>query len=365
MYYLCNLACKVTITFEYIQEFKVFYLVKFKKSITFALLIINCLFDMESKKEIYRRLCETESSIPLFMQYWWLEAVCAGKKWDVMLSYDAQQNVRAALPYLWNERLKMKYILMPQQTQIGGVWVKPEYVNSASVLQEIAADFQSELDHLKLAYYYQHFPLNSKMPDVFAQLGFKVKNRITYRIEDLSDLDAVIDHFSKNKKRQLQKALSATVDFDLDAEKFYYFHQNCLLERKKQISYSREFFLVLYEKCVEHHQGQIIAVRGPEGQLQAAAFLVWDNNSLYYLIPTYSEAEKDSGASARLVLESIKFARNVSKAFDFEGSMISGVANHYKQFGSEAVAYKSVEKYYHWYFWFALAFNKLRNLNKF
>ncbi len=320
---------------------------------------------MESDKDIYRSLCETESSIPLFMQYWWLEAVCAGKKWDVMFSYDSEHNIRAALPYLWNQRYRMKYIIMPQQTQTGGVWVKPQYVNSASVLQEIAADFQTGLDALNLSYYYQHFPLNSRMPDLFAQFGFKVNDRVTYRIEDLSDIDAVIDSFSKNKKRQLQKALSSTVDFDLDAEKFYYFHQGCLLERKKHISYTREFFLVLYTKCIEHQQGQIIAIRGPEGQLQAAAFVVWDNNSLYYLIPAYSEAEKDSGASARLVLEAIKYARKVSKSFDFEGSMIRGVANHYKQFGSQPVPYKSVEKYYHWYFWFALLYNRFRNLNKF
>ncbi len=319
---------------------------------------------MPSNKELYRQLCETESSIPLFMQWWWVESVCAGKKWDILFSYDSEENIRAAMPYLWNKKLWMKYILMPQQTQLGGIWVSPRYVNSQSVLSEIAQDFTRQLTDLKLSYYYHHYPLNSKMPDLMAQNGFKVKERVTYRIEDLQDTDAIINRFSKNKKRQLQKALSSTVDFDLDAEKFYYFHQDCLLERKKDISYSREFFLVLYEKTIERHQGQIIAIRGPQGQLQAAAFLVWDNNSLYYLIPTFSEAEKDSGASALLVLESIKFARTVSRSFDFEGSMKRGVANHYKQFGSEPVRYQSVERYYHWYFWFALAYNKLRNINK-
>lgn len=317
-----------------------------------------------TNKDTYRELCQTESSIPLFMQSWWLDAVCAGKKWDVLLSLDHEQKVRAAMPYLWNKKAGMKYILMPQQTQIGGIWVSPQFNNSQSVLAEIATDFADQLNTLKLSYYYQHYPLNSKMPDLMAKQGFKVKERITYRIDDLQDIDAIINRFSKNKKRQLQKALSSTVDFDLDPEKFYYFHQSCLHERKKEISYTREFFLVLYEKAMSRNQGKIVAIRGPQGQLQAAAFLVWDNNSLYYLIPTYSEAEKESGASALLVLESIKYARQVSRSFDFEGSMISGVANHYKQFGPEPVRYQSVEHYYHWYFWFALAYNWLRNLKK-
>lgn len=92
----------------------------------------------------------------------------------------------------------------------------------------------------------------------------------------------------------------------------------------------------------------------------AAAYLVWDKHSMYYLIPCYDLKYKDSGASALLVLEAIKLARQKGVSFDFEGSMIKGVANHYKQFGSTQTIYYSVEKYYKWYFWFANVINKLR-----
>ena len=38
-------------------------------------------------KEKYKQLCEAEGSrIPLFQQYWWMETVCEGKQWDVLLS---------------------------------------------------------------------------------------------------------------------------------------------------------------------------------------------------------------------------------------------------------------------------------------
>ena len=81
---------------------------------------------------------------------------------------------------------------------------------------------------------------------------------------------------------------------------------------------------------------------------------------MYYLIPCYDPQHKDSGASALLVLEAIKLARQQNVAFDFEGSMIKGVANHYKQFGSTRALYYGVEKYYKWYFWFANAINWLK-----
>jgi hypothetical protein len=81
---------------------------------------------------------------------------------------------------------------------------------------------------------------------------------------------------------------------------------------------------------------------------------------MYYLIPCYDPQYKSSGASALLVLEAIKLAQRLGVAFDFEGSMIKGIANHYKQFGSTATYYYSVEKYYKWYFWFANLYNRIK-----
>ena len=97
-----------------------------------------------------------------------------------------------------------------------------------------------------------------------------------------------------------------------------------------------------------------------DNEVLAAAFLVWDQHSMYYLIPCYNPQYKDSGASALLALEAIKLARQKGVSFDFEGSMIRGVANHYKQFGSTRTIYYSVERYYKWYFWFANMYNRIR-----
>ena len=68
-------------------------------------------------KEKYRELCEAEGSrIPLFQQYWWMETVCAGKRWDVLLS-ERDGVIEGALPYLIGKKLGLRYILQPQLTQ--------------------------------------------------------------------------------------------------------------------------------------------------------------------------------------------------------------------------------------------------------
>ncbi len=318
-----------------------------------------------TNKEQYAELCKVQHDIPLFMQYWWLEGVCAGKQWDVLLVKNDAGEIIAAMPYLLRQRFWMKYIIMPQQTQVGGLWIHPDVRDSMAGTQKICGEISAQLQGLKLAYYYQQYPLHSAAPEYMQALGFKAKKRVTYRIEDLTDIDKVIDSFSKNKKRQLQKALSLHADLTLDSESFYQFHTDCLQAQGKQISYTREFFLVMYQKALKHQCGQIIAIRNADEVLVAAAFLVWDKNSLYYLIPCYDPAYSDSGAGALLVLEAIKFARTKQLAFDFEGSMIRGVAQHYKQFGSTPTEYYSVHKYYNHFFAVALFINWLRNkINK-
>ena len=313
-----------------------------------------------TNKELYREFCQKHSELPLFMTDWWMDAVCAGKQWDVLLVRDDQGDILAALPYLLRKRLWVRYVVMPQMTQVSGPWLREDVSQDAEKMHAICRRLAEELASLELAYYYQHLPLNSPIAISLKELRFKVRERVTYRIEDLSDLDGVIKAFSKNKKRQLQKALSLHAERGLNVEDFYRFHVNCLQERGKQISYAREFLLVLERKTHRLNQSEIVAIRNADGELLAAAYVVWDKQSMYYLIPCYSEKHKDSGASSLLVLECIKLAREKGVAFDFEGSMIRGVANHYKQFGSTATQYWSVEKYYKWWFWFASVINKFR-----
>ena len=299
-----------------------------------------------TNKELYAALCEKEESVNLFMQSWWLSAVCAGKEWDVLLSFDADGNIRAAMPYLFRKRLWFRYVIMPQETQLAGVWLRPDISTDSNLIRQIAEEFVGKLKEMKLAYYCQNFLLNSPMPEVLAEMKFRMRERYTYRIDDLSDLDAVINSFSKNKKRQLQKALALHLDTDMTDEEFYRFHTDCLAARNRKITYTREFFLVLYRKALLHSQGKILAIRDNEGNTQAAAFVVWDKEQLYYLIPAIDTRYKDSGAGALLALEAIKLAQKVSKSFDFEGSMIRGVANHYRQFGTTRHSYYQLVRYY-------------------
>lgn len=289
-----------------------------------------------SNKQKYSEWCRTQSELPLFMQDWWLEAASEGKEWDALPLPSG-----AMMPCLLRKRMGMRFCLMPRQTQIGG------YFGNA----DSAADIASAVDSLHLAYYYQKYPVGQSLAPELARFGFTVQPQVTYRIENLrlkspADEEALIRSFSENKRRQLRKAATQTVDMSLSPEEFYRYHTHCLELQGKRISYSETFWQRLHAACKEHGAGQIIALRDSENRLTAAAFLVYDASVCYYLIPTYDPSLSGNGAGARLVLEAIRFAARHSRHFDFEGSMIPSVASHYSQFGSKAVTYYSVEKIY-------------------
>lgn len=320
-----------------------------------------------TNKERYTEWAPKQENLPIFMQPWWLDAVCAGKEWDVLLSIDTNGEIQGALPYLIRKKWWMRWIVMPQETQIGGIWLRQngglvDGTDEAVDIKSICEDLVEQLNALKLSYYYQQYPLSSTAVPVMKALGFRVRERVTYRIEDLHDLDKVIAGFSKNKKRQLQKALSLHAERGLDAEAFYQLHQQFLAEQRKNISYTREFLLVLDRKARRNSQAETIVIRNADGVPYAAVYLVWDEHSMYYLMPCFSPLHKESGAGALLVLEALKLAREKGVIFDFEGSMVRGIANHYKQFGSTPHTYYSVEKYYKPFFAIMLFFNKIRNL---
>lgn len=326
-----------------------------------------------TNKERYAAFCKRNPEMPIMMQPWWMDAVCAGKEWDVLLvtkseiggkkvdaeGEQAEDEIVAAMPYMLRKRLWYKFIIMPLMTQFGGVWMNDELYGSPNLQERLAKLIANQLRGLHIAYYNQYYPANNPMPFWLQKRRMNVEDRVTYCIDDLSDIEQVEDSFSKNKKRQLHNAEELTVDNEMSAEEFYRFHAACIAERGEKLIYSREFLLVLERKAKRAGASQFIRVC-ENGNPVAAAFVVWDRRYLYYLIPAYLPSAAKTGASARLADEAIRLAKEKGLRFDFEGGNDEGIANHYKQFGSHVVTYQSVSKLYRPSFQLLLWANKLK-----
>lgn len=76
----------------------------------------------------------------------------------------------------------------------------------------------------------------------------------------------------------------------------------------------------------------------------AAGFFAWDRQTMYYIAGGYNNSDKKGEAMSFLLWRGILLAKEKNLTFDFEGSMVPGIAEFFRSFGSEASTYYQVVK---------------------
>lgn len=303
-----------------------------------------------TNKQRYEIFCDEHSEIPLFMQAWWLNAVCVeDKMWDVLL-YEENGKIIGVMPYHLLKKWGFKVILQPQLTQYTGVWIDyPEDCKlhkRYSFEKRVMNNLIDQLEKLNVSYYSQNFHHSFINWQPLYWRNFRQTTRYTYQIKDLSNLEKVLTDFDYSKRTRVTNEERFFVDFSLTPEDFYIFHKRTLLQRNSVIEYSEKLLVSICNEAKSRNQGQIITLKDENDKLCSAIFLVWDNNSACNLITSIDFLSKSRTASTKMFWEAIKFVSNKTKVFDFEGSMIEGVAQSFQQFGAEQVPYFNITKSY-------------------
>jgi len=296
-------------------------------------------------KNKYRIHCKEEKSIPIFSQDWWLDSVCGEKNWGVCLVEKGDQ-ILASMPYHTKKRYGFTLLSHPLLTQNLGPWIRPSVVAYSKMLGDQKDLMEAlilqlpEYDYFNQNWHYTH---TNWLP--FYWKKFTQTTRYTYVIDDLSDLDKVFSEFAYSKKKNIKKSAGLiNVVLDISADEFYENHKMTLLKQHSKISYSKELFKEIYDACYQNNAGKTIAAYDKDGNLHAALFIVWDNQSAYDLISTIDPDYRKYGAASLLIREAIKFVAPHASKFDFEGSMIESVERSFRQFGAIQKPYFTVTK---------------------
>ncbi|MBP5365188.1 MAG: GNAT family N-acetyltransferase [Bacteroidales bacterium] len=297
-------------------------------------------------KQQYKLLCELHPDVPLFAQYWYMECVCKGKEWNVILIRDGEGQIVASMPYLLVNKYGMRAVMQPVLSQTNGVWIADADHRSQEEKTNICNAIIQKISELRLKWFFQNFDSRFDCFDPFLNAGFRLSQRNTYVIEDIGDLQAVFAAFSAAKQRHIRKAErnGLKVDWQMQPGEFYDFHSQTLMQRGKVNHNSREVEVGLCQSALALGKGVIARITDTDGRTHAALFVVWHSDTAYYLIPATDERYKASGASTLVVWETLKYLQGKVRRFDFEGSMIESVAHSYRQFGTAEVHYFQVEK---------------------
>ena len=300
---------------------------------------------MSFVRDQYRALCESEPSIPLFSQAWWLDALAGDKGWDVALVEKGGQVV-ASMPYVMRKRFGRIILGHPPLTQTLGPWIREVDGKQASrlarqkdLMQELIAALP-RYDHFSE---YWHFSQTNWLPFYWA--GFTQTTRYTYRLPDLSDQQKLWNGLRENIRTDIRKAVGRfglKVRTDLGVDVFLRLNTQTFERQGKVLPYSKNLVARLDDACVEKHARRIFIAEDAQGRVHAGIYLVWDQNSAYYLMGGGDPELRKSGATSLCMWEAIKFASTVSKSFDFEGSMIEPIERFIRAFGAEQTPYFAV-----------------------
>ncbi len=298
-----------------------------------------------TEKEKYIEFCEKHPAIPLFQQAWWQACVAGERAWNVIL-IEENHEIVAFLPYVIVKKLWFRMILQPLLSQCNGIWIKEGL--SVKQIEAVVEQVYQKIEKLNVAWFQQFFPKQFCHLSVFEQNGYECTWRKTFVLCDLQrDETELFKSFSSAKQRQIRKAQRNGIvvrEGALAARSFVSFHNFCLAQKGERNMNRQTVEMNLCQEAVKRGQGTILWAVDEEDRAQAALFLVWDIRSAYYLIPTYRQDYKMSGASSLLVWEAIRYARNWGlQVFDFEGGNQENIARSYAQFGTTSVEYSVVE----------------------
>lgn len=298
-----------------------------------------------TNQEAYRSFAATAPDLPLFLQPWYLDAVCTGGIWDAVLLEKGGRTV-AVLPYFLKQKLFWRHVAMPQLCKFLGPYLLPEFrtLNDETRLYEALlaqlpknlAAFQQDLN----------YSVTNWLP--FYWRGFRQTTRYSYILPLEEPESAIFNRISKNYRQKIRSAteqLRLKLDGPLSE-----------LQRLIDLSFARQglgaplspaFFEQFYEVLKAHHCCQLFfAVDPATGATHSAAMLAWDNTSAYYLVSGDDPALRASGSALLLKWEAIRYAKNTLNlpVFDFEGSMIRAIESGRRDFGAQQKQYFRVQR---------------------
>ncbi len=261
-----------------------------------------------------------------------METVCAGKRWDVLLS-KGHGKVCGALPILYGKKFGLKYILLPQLTPWGGLWIDPTLdANSQHWVLEALAE---GLRRQKAVLCMQRFAPGVEDWKAFEKKGFNHTTRFTYRFDPLPKPEELPQLADRGRKRQLEAVRQAyTIDRQVGADEFAALHTSYWERRSGHDLMSRDFIKRVCSTALSRGQALLYGLRDAEGTLTAARFVVYDSHCAYAMMSAMCpEALRNS--MTELVWAMLTDLYGKTEAFDFEGGTDPGVGHFYSSFGAK------------------------------
>jgi hypothetical protein len=301
--------------------------------------------DNNNIKNKYRQLCNQSNSIPLFSRDWWLDAVSGIDDWDVV-AVESDNKIVAAHPYFKVRRLGFDVASMPPLTKILGPWTeqpKGKYARQLSRRFDLINQLLDQLPEFGQYISNWHYDQDNWLP--FYWNGYQQTTRYSYVIENIRDTQAVWDGFLEKVKTDIRKSenrYKLRIRDDLSIDDLIDLGNLTFERQGLKANFDRQLLHSIDRACAARQQRKIFIAEDEKGQRHAGVYIVWDQNSTYYLFGGGDPKLRNSGAASHCIWHAINFASTVTQSFDFLGSVIKPIELFFRGFGAIQKPYFTV-----------------------
>lgn len=278
----------------------------------------------------------------LFEEPWWLDAVAEGGWGEALV--ESGGCIIGRLPYTMKRRFGMRVVGQPPLTPGLGPWVDAgsgSYSRRIGVEKKILSQLIEQIPACDV--FSQNFSPTAPNVLPFHWAGFSATINYTYRLEDLTDLEAIWAGFSEDVRRHARRAeRDFVIDVDPPLETLLELNRATFDRQRRSAPCTDDQLRRLDAACSERGARRIFAARDADGEVRAILYLVWDDRAAYALINARNAALQSSDANALVFWEAIKFAAGVTKVFDLDGSMVEPIEHFLRGFGGRQTPYLHV-----------------------
>ena len=264
----------------------------------------------------------------VYARSWYLNIVTPG--WEAL----EQDDYSAVFPLPCASRCGIRYLRQPFFTQQLGLF-------SREPLSEEAVT--AFLQAIPPRYRFAELNLNS-FNRVNHQL-FDTGIRRNHEMELVQSYEILSGRYSQNVKRNLRKAVDTGVMIrrKIEPEELIRLFSHNFGRKEGKLSY-RDYMTInqLIIHSLRQDSGIVMGASQREGTLDAAAFILRDQNRYYFLFSATDYQTRDNGAMFLLIDTFIREHSNRPMILDFEGGHDPNLGRFYKSFGALETGYPVV-----------------------
>ncbi len=286
----------------------------------------------------YREFCANHS-VPLTLQPWWLDAVCAPLGWGAAVVEGG------VWPYYRLRRWGIPVVQLPPYTTYAGPWLKamPAHWPLPKRLrweQRALLDLAAQLP--RVCFFKQNCrpELTNGLPLVWA--GFRLTTRYTYEIAAEQRLERAYARLKNTVRTELRRADRAVeVECVLDAKRLFALYRASM--HRRGLRRPRAPLERLVAALQDRGQGiGWVARCRQSGADVAGLLLAFEVHRAAVVVAGRAYEGVPSGALYRLYWEAMGFCSERGLTLDLEGSMLPGVERVFRALGGQPRPYLQV-----------------------